>query len=782
MPVASRILQPPPIHCQSSNLKFDDALTIARAAAHKSRGYDSEGTRQKIKELSVEAFGGKEPYGWQVDVCEAILLGLDCIVIAGTGAGKTVPFAMPLLLDETKKKLVVVISPLNELERDQAERFRTMGLTATAINKEEYSDRLHKEIERGEYRMLLTGPEMALEHKRFSKLLRSPSFAKNIAAIVIDEAHCISQWGDSFRKKYAELGRLRALVPMSVPFLATSATLPPAALADVQAKLSFHLNSTFFVNLGNDRTNITPLVVQMKGGAGDLAALDFAVREALAGDPLVKTLIFFNTRELAMRACHHLKTLLPDAYKGKIDFLHALRGDDTKREVMQRFRNDELSILCATEAAGMGLDISNIRRVIQFMVPTSLSQWFQRYGRAGRDGLPAVAILLVEQSVFKKVKPRGVAREANEVKREANEDHVEAEDLDVEDGAENDGDNDLGVQPAESTKDSVDNNDTKVFQKQVECGLRTWLEAPDCRRTVANAYFNNPRNEREAEDNMLKLLKSIRLRETGDRLVESAVKIEESEPGLAGAATGKRPAARQKERFKYVYNAALAWRRLCWRRDYSICVWGPEALLSDKTASKIVRATAIQTLGDLTTSVPEWCFAKKHGEELLQTILSADEEYKKLNEQAKVQRRLNKRAAKQALPLALPPVSSHVPPLLSPAAALPLVAPLVFAPPLAAPPRVARLAPPAFVPSVFVPSPSAPPAFVQPLVAPPPFASPFIAPPAVAPPQLLSSRPLAYPTHYSAPTHFSPYPQPHLYYQAFQSRTVNITNWRACRG
>ncbi|KAH9842000.1 P-loop containing nucleoside triphosphate hydrolase protein, partial [Rhodofomes roseus] len=608
MPVASRILQPPPIHCQSSNLKFDDALTIARAAAHKSRGYDSEGTRQKIKELSVEAFGGKEPYGWQVDVCEAILLGLDCIVIAGTGAGKTVPFAMPLLLDETKKKLVVVISPLNELERDQAERFRTMGLTATAINKEEYSDRLHKvrSSEIHTYRMLLTGPEMALEHKRFSKLLRSPSFAKNIAAIVIDEAHCISQWGDSFRKKYAELGRLRALVPMSVPFLATSATLPPAALADVQAKLSFHLNSTFFVNLGNDRTNITPLVVQMKGGAGDLAALDFAVREALAGDPLVKTLIFFNTRELAMRACHHLKTLLPDAYKGKIDFLHALRGDDTKREVMQRFRNDELSILCATEAAGMGLDISNIRRVIQFMVPTSLSQWFQRYGRAGRDGLPAVAILLVEQSVFKKVKPRG------------------------------------------STKDSVDNNDTKVFQKQVECGLRTWLEAPDCRRTVANAYFNNPRNERvltvpccdvclsrrsedpeamlsEAEDNMLKLLKSIRLRETGDRLVESAVKIEESEPGLAGAATGKRPAARQKERFKYVYNAALAWRRLCWRRDYSICVWGPEALLSDKTASKIVRATAIQTLGDLTTSVPEWCFAKKHGEELLQTILSADE-------------------------------------------------------------------------------------------------------------------------------------------------------------
>lgn len=119
MPVISKIPTPPSLHCQNIGLKFIDALAIARAAAHKSRGYDSEGMRRKIREVATEAFDGKAPYDWQVDVCEAIILGLDCIVIAGTGAGKTMPFAMPLLVDETKRKMVVIISLLNELEQDQ---------------------------------------------------------------------------------------------------------------------------------------------------------------------------------------------------------------------------------------------------------------------------------------------------------------------------------------------------------------------------------------------------------------------------------------------------------------------------------------------------------------------------------------------------------------------------------------------------------------------------------------------------------------------------------------
>jgi len=94
-------------------------LKNARAAAKGSRGYDSDKTRTMIKKSVSQAFSGRDPFDWQMDVCEAILLGLDVVLIAGTGAGKTLPFAMPLLVDQTKRKMVIVISPLNVLEHDQ---------------------------------------------------------------------------------------------------------------------------------------------------------------------------------------------------------------------------------------------------------------------------------------------------------------------------------------------------------------------------------------------------------------------------------------------------------------------------------------------------------------------------------------------------------------------------------------------------------------------------------------------------------------------------------------
>lgn len=210
-----------------------------------------------------------------------------------------------------------------------------------------------QEIEQRKHRVILVGPEMALESERFSKLLRSPSFTQDVIAVVIDEAHCVSQWGDGFRPKYAELRRLRALVPHGVPFLAASATMPPGVLFDIKQKLSFGLDSTFFVNLGNDRPNITPLVARMTGGPADLAALDFVVQEGLSGGSLVKTVIFFGERDLAYDAHRYLRNLVPDHLKSRIGFLHALRGEHTKREVMKDFQNGGLDILCATEAAGM---------------------------------------------------------------------------------------------------------------------------------------------------------------------------------------------------------------------------------------------------------------------------------------------------------------------------------------------------------------------------------------------------------------------------------------------
>lgn len=129
--------------------------------------------------------------------------------------------------------------------------------------------------------------------------------------------------------------------------------MPPAILLDVQNKLDFDTSKTFCINLGNDRSNITPIVVKMTGAASNLPALDFVLDEPRSDRPFKRTIIFFNTRDLAYKACRHLQQLsTPDA-KGKINFIHALRTTRAKRRVMRDFRSGEIDVLCATEAAGM---------------------------------------------------------------------------------------------------------------------------------------------------------------------------------------------------------------------------------------------------------------------------------------------------------------------------------------------------------------------------------------------------------------------------------------------
>lgn len=196
---------------------------------------------------------------------------------------------------------------------------------------------------------------MLLEHPQFSKLMRTQDFTADVTCVVVDEVHCVSQWGENFRKSFQDLGKLRSYVPISVPFLATSATLPPHILLEIRHHLCFSMPKTFFVNLGNDRPNITALLCRMRGAAKDLAALDFLVDEVSLGLELLQTLVFVNTRTLAHKACNHLRALLPEDMRDQVDFLHAGRRSEANQDVLKRFKAGEIKILCATEAAGMVL-------------------------------------------------------------------------------------------------------------------------------------------------------------------------------------------------------------------------------------------------------------------------------------------------------------------------------------------------------------------------------------------------------------------------------------------
>lgn len=273
----------------------------------------------------------------------------------------------------------------------------------------------------GAYQALFAGPEMCLEHAEFCKAVRTIS--KDIIAIIVDESHCISQWGGEFRPHYAQLERLRALIPDGTPVLAASVTLNPQALDDVYKKLVIDKHACFHLNLGNDRPNISTSVHRMKG-SNDLPALKDHLNLS-AGTPaeIPKTLIFMNSVKLTQHGCRFIREQYPSHWHQYIDYIHAYRSRRDKRKVMRKFREGKIRILVATEAAGMvrngcsiitradescqGADIPDIEVVIQFGVPCSLSVFKQRIGRAGRSpDIQARAILLVEEKMFARQKRR----------------------------------------------------------------------------------------------------------------------------------------------------------------------------------------------------------------------------------------------------------------------------------------------------------------------------------------------------------------------------------------
>ena len=191
---------------------------------------------------------------------------------------------------------------------------------------------------------------MCLGDSGFAALLKEPRWSRDIFFMVVDEAHCIKQWGSEFRKHYASLETLRSFVPRGVPVLATSATMPPATLGHVRSMLGMTAQKLFHLNLGNDRHNVFPLVWPMEGGASNLAALDFVV---CGRDRPLRTIIYFNDKLLTMRACRYLRKKVSSSQVHTVDVLHASRGQDSKKKVMECFRAGEVLVLCSTEVVGM---------------------------------------------------------------------------------------------------------------------------------------------------------------------------------------------------------------------------------------------------------------------------------------------------------------------------------------------------------------------------------------------------------------------------------------------
>jgi ATP-dependent DNA helicase RecQ len=318
----------------------------------------------------------------QRQACEAALAGRDVMVVMPTGSGKSLCYQLPALL---RDDLTVVVSPLVALMQDQVEALGARGLGARValVNAQQDASRNAEVLARaahGELRLLYVAPE------RFA----APGFLERMRAdvrvglFVVDEAHCVSQWGHDFRPDYFRLADAARALSASA-LVASTATATPRVAADVVRRLG--LRDPLRVATGFDRPNIS-FSVARPGGHEKTRLLIESLRPEDARPAIVYAGTRAGSEELAGELGRALGVRAA-AYHAGLD-----RG--RRAEVQRRFLADDLDVICATNAFGMGVDKPNVRTVVHASVPASLEAYYQEAGRAGRDGLPARALLLAE--------------------------------------------------------------------------------------------------------------------------------------------------------------------------------------------------------------------------------------------------------------------------------------------------------------------------------------------------------------------------------------------------
>ncbi|KAJ6470300.1 P-loop containing nucleoside triphosphate hydrolase protein [Mycena vulgaris] len=347
---------------------------------------------------------GATPF--QLECMEGQALGKDIIVHAATGAGKTGIAAGPHLLPSSKGKVTLMISPLLSLHEEQVITFKEeFGLEALAINSAHGGcTKEITEVVDGEYQIVLLSPEMLLSRRFIDKVLRTPEFKSRCLSVFIDEAHCISLWGDSFRKKYGSIGLIRAFLPKSTPIVAVSATLTPRVREDIIKKLHMDPQNYLFVNIGNDRPAVAQVVRSMQHAMNSYRDLDFIVPSTMDCPPDVpKSFVYCDDTKEGAEIIDHLNARVCPEYRsrGLVRPYNASMSRDYRNHVMKLFKAGIIRILVCTDAAGMGCDLADVDIVIQWKAPANMSSWVQRAGRAARGkGRKGLAVMLVEKTAF----------------------------------------------------------------------------------------------------------------------------------------------------------------------------------------------------------------------------------------------------------------------------------------------------------------------------------------------------------------------------------------------
>jgi ATP-dependent DNA helicase RecQ len=344
------------------------------AAATDDRGQEEMDLALTLK----KHFGYDQFRPLQREIIRDALAGHDVFVLMPTGGGKSLCFQLPALI---RDGLTIVVSPLISLMKDQVDALQTSGIPATYLNStlnQKDAVARWRGLHRGDYRMLYVAPERLMLDTFLERAVNW-----NIAQFAIDEAHCISEWGHDFRPEYRELKKLRTHFP-DAPMMALTATATERVRADIVKQLKLREPRCYVASF--NRPNLTYRVVPKTTPYEQLF-------EFIRSRPNESGIVYCASRKSAESLARNLSE---DGVSAKPYHAGLTSAERTKNQ--EAFLRDDVRIVTATIAFGMGINKPNVRFVVHYDLPKNLESYYQETGRAGRDGLPSECVLLFSAS------------------------------------------------------------------------------------------------------------------------------------------------------------------------------------------------------------------------------------------------------------------------------------------------------------------------------------------------------------------------------------------------